>query len=114
VLTEIQRRSIASPDQMQMCILFLQTASDANAVQREILRLGGKPTLFLPRQAVMCVLVRTDAADALKGLKGVRHVGPGSFTSRVRKLTVRTDSNGKPLWRYELDDNNNIRMVRTE
>lgn len=113
-LSEIQRRKVASADELQMCILFLERGFSANTIQREILKLGGKPTLYLPGQGVMCAQIRTSAVAALKGVMGIRHVSPGFFKSRVRKLTVKTDSQGKALWRYEVDDRNNIHMVKSE
>ena len=111
---EVDRKKIESDDQIQMYILFLEEKFDPNAIQRKILELDGQPTLYLPKQAIMCAQIKVKTAEVLKAVSGIKNISPISYDSKIRKLKVKTDSSGQPLWHYKVDDKNNIYIVKNE
>ena len=108
------RKKLQTENQTQMYILFLNEGANPDNIRRKIIEIGGQPFQYLAKQSVLLAQLPVQVADVLKNMSEIKHLGPVSHTTRVRKLSVKTNANGKPLWQYKVDDNNNIYMVKNK
>jgi hypothetical protein len=106
------RKKIPPKNQSQMYILFLKENTDPNMLKRRISETGGKTFQYFSHQSIILSELDVKAAESLKGFEGIKHIGPVTFNTRVRKLTIKTDSTGRPLWDYKVDDNNNLYRIK--
>ncbi len=91
-----------------MYIVFLKDEKYLILVKRTIEALGGQILQQLPQMRILLARLRVNTADKLKTVEGVKHAGPVTLISRVRRLQVRTDKNGDPQWHYRVDARNRI------
>lgn len=107
----MERTVLQSADELQMYVIFIAKNANQNYVKKRILELGGQVSLHLQKQSIMLALLQVNAEELLKQHVDVNHIGAVSFNNRIRKLKIKTGVDGKPLWTYKVDNNNNIRRV---
>ena len=108
----IEKKQIQPAADLQTYIIFLKDEKYFETVKKTITALGGQTLQQFSGMRILLAHLRVKTADQLKMVVGVKHTGPVSITNRIRRLQIKIDEDGNPLWRYKVDAHNRIVRIK--
>lgn len=95
---------------VQMHAVILRPGGSKRAVGAQIGGIGGEVVSDIGHRHALLANLTLDQAMALSNDSQVKLVAPVGMNHEVRRLRVRLDSAGRPLWRYETRGNDIVRI----